>query len=93
MEIVKELPKKIQESLAFIAEESGITSLYYLDKLEFCIAVYSKYKTYEEIWKNVSRMQCLRITMREKNLIQEKELGIIKLEAIKDLVASAKETL
>lgn len=87
------LPLKIKNRLESIAKKLGEHDPYYLDKLTFCLDVYVHCRNYKDVWKHVSRMQCLRIVSVEKTLIQEEELGREKYMAIEALAESAEESI
>jgi len=90
---MKTLPDSIQQYITHLSNTPSFNSIYTLDKLTFVNDIYINYNTYEEIWKNVSRMQAFRVSRTERKLIDKTLLGEEKYNAIIDLIEEAKASL
>ena len=85
------IPEHIKEKLLNLSLSEG-NSNYFKDKEDFIDKVYLKYKTYDEVWKNVSRYQAYRVVQFDNYLLDKAILGE-KYDAVMDLYESALETI
>jgi len=86
------LPEGIQFRLTTLKQTLGDNDPYFLDKLDFCLDIYVKYKA-REFWGRVSRMQALRVATIESTLIQREYLGEEKALALSAVIDAAKESI